>query len=42
MTLTDSATGEAVKLIPGKTIIQIAGTDQKANYTVTSDEGATE
>ena len=39
---TDAATGEAVKLIPGKTIIQIAGTDQKANYTVTSDEGATE
>lgn len=39
---TDAATCEAVKLIPGKTIIQIAGTDQKANYTVTSDEGATE
>ena len=34
---TDASTGEELKLLPGKTIIQIASPEQKAVYTVASD-----
>ncbi|MGM9566945.1 MAG: DUF3048 domain-containing protein [Clostridia bacterium] len=34
---TDASTGEEMKLIPGKTIIQIASPEQKAVYTVSSE-----
>ena len=34
---TDASTGEELKLLPGKTIIQIASPEQKAVYTVSSD-----
>lgn len=36
-TFTDASSGEAVKLIPGKTIIEVAKPDQTATYTDTSD-----
>ena len=34
---TDASTGEEMKLLPGKTVIQIASPNQKAVYTVSSD-----